>query len=36
MTEHRTSIDIDAAPEVVFDFLVTDSGVTSWMASGHR
>lgn len=31
MTEHRTSIDIDAAPEVVFEFLVTDSGVTSWM-----
>ena len=31
MAEHRTSIDIDAAPEVVFEFLVTDAGVTSWM-----
>jgi uncharacterized protein YndB with AHSA1/START domain len=31
MAEHRTSIDIDAAPEVVFEFLVTDTGMTSWM-----
>jgi len=31
MTEHRTSIDIDAAPEAVFAFLVTDTGMTSWM-----
>lgn len=31
MTEHRTSIDIDAAPEIVFEFLVTDTGMTSWM-----
>lgn len=31
MAEHRTSIDIDAAPEAVFDFLVTDTGMTSWM-----
>ena len=30
-TEYRTSIDIDAAPEVVFEFLVTDTGMTSWM-----
>ena len=31
MTEYRTSIDIHAAPEVVFEFLVTDKGMTSWM-----
>jgi len=31
MTEYRTSIDIDAAPELVFEFLVTDKGMTSWM-----
>jgi len=31
MAEHRSSIDIDAAPEVVFDYLVTDRGMTSWM-----
>lgn len=31
MAEHRASIDIDAAPAVVFDFLVTDTGMTSWM-----
>ncbi|MDN5761306.1 MAG: SRPBCC domain-containing protein [Microlunatus sp.] len=31
MTEHRTSIDIEAAPEAVFEFLVTDTGMTSWM-----
>jgi uncharacterized protein YndB with AHSA1/START domain len=31
MTEHRASIDIEAAPELVFEFLVTDTGMTSWM-----
>lgn len=31
MTEHRTSIDIHAAPELVFEFLVTDTGMTLWM-----
>ncbi|MGI8458876.1 MAG: SRPBCC family protein [Propionibacteriaceae bacterium] len=31
MTEYRTSIDIDAVPEKVFEFLVTDTGMTSWM-----
>lgn len=31
MAEYRTSVDIDAAPEVVFEFLVTDTGMTSWM-----
>ncbi len=31
MAEHRTSIDIEAAPERVFEFLVTEAGMTSWM-----
>ena len=31
MAEHRTSIDIEAPPQRVFDFLVTDTGMTSWM-----
>ena len=31
MAEHRSSIDIDAAPEHVFEFLVTNEGMTSWM-----
>ena len=31
MAEHRTSIDIEAPPHRVFDFLVTDTGMTSWM-----
>lgn len=31
MAEHRSPIEIEAAPEVVFEFLVTDAGVTSWM-----
>ncbi len=31
MAEHRTSIVIEAAPEHVFGFLVTDAGMTSWM-----
>lgn len=31
MSEHRTSIDIEASPELVFEFLVTDTGMTSWM-----
>jgi uncharacterized protein YndB with AHSA1/START domain len=31
MAEHRSSIDIDAAPERVFEFLVTNEGMTSWM-----
>ena len=33
MAEHRSSIDIDAAPETVFEFLVTESGMTSWMGT---
>lgn len=31
MAEHRSSIDIEATPERVFDFLTTDTGMTSWM-----
>jgi uncharacterized protein YndB with AHSA1/START domain len=31
MAEYRTGIDIDATPERVFDYLVTDAGMTSWM-----
>ena len=31
MAEHRTSIDIDAPPEAVFPFLVTEAGMTAWM-----
>lgn len=31
MAEHRSFIDIDAAPEVVFEFLVTEAGMTAWM-----
>jgi uncharacterized protein YndB with AHSA1/START domain len=31
MAEHRSSIDIEAPPEQVFEFLVTDAGMTAWM-----
>lgn len=31
MADYKASIDIDAAPEIVFDFLVTDAGMTAWM-----
>lgn len=31
MAEYRTSIDIRARPETVFDFLVTEAGLTTWM-----
>ncbi|MFC0623416.1 SRPBCC family protein [Kribbella deserti] len=31
MSEYRTSIDINAAPERVFEFLVTEKGMTAWM-----
>ena len=31
MSEHRTGIDIQASPERVFEYLVTDAGMTSWM-----
>lgn len=33
VAEHRSSIDIDAAPERVFELLTTNSGMTSWMGT---
>ena len=31
MAEYATSIDIEAPPEVVFEYLTTDAGMTAWM-----
>jgi len=31
MAEHASSIEIDAGPDEVFDFLVTEAGMTAWM-----
>ncbi|MFW6599979.1 SRPBCC family protein [Propionibacteriaceae bacterium Y2011] len=31
MAEFRTSIEIEARPETVFDHLVTDDGITAWL-----
>ncbi len=31
MAEHRSSIEIDAAPDAVFEFFMTDAGITAWM-----
>ena len=31
MAEYATSIDIDEPPEVVFEYLTTDAGMTAWM-----
>lgn len=31
MSEYRATIDIDATPEAVFEFLVTDAGMTAWL-----
>lgn len=31
MAEYATSIEIDAAPADVFDYLVTEAGMTAWM-----
>lgn len=31
MAEYETSVEIDARPEVVFDYLTTDVGMTAWM-----
>lgn len=36
MAEHRSSIEIDASPETVFDYLVTDDGLTAWMGEWAR
>jgi uncharacterized protein YndB with AHSA1/START domain len=33
MAEHRSSIEIEAAPETVFELLITESGMTSWMGT---
>ncbi|MGO2860140.1 MAG: SRPBCC family protein [Brevibacterium sp.] len=31
MAEFRDSIDIDASPETVFEYLTTNDGMTAWM-----
>lgn len=31
MAEYKTSIEIEAEPSVVFDYLVTEEGMTAWM-----
>lgn len=31
MAEYATSIEIEAPPEVVFEYLTTDAGMTAWM-----
>lgn len=31
MADYRTSIEIDAGPADVFDYLVTEAGMTAWM-----
>lgn len=31
MAEHQSMIEIDADPEAVFDFLVTEEGMMAWM-----
>lgn len=31
MAEYATSIEIEAAPDAVFDYLVTETGMTAWM-----
>ena len=31
MAEYTTSIEIEAAPDAVFDYLVTEAGMTAWM-----
>lgn len=31
MAEFRDSIDIDASPETVFEYLTTNAGMTAWM-----
>lgn len=36
MAEHRSTIEIDAAPDAVFDYLVTDAGMTAWMGQHAR
>ncbi|MCR2763789.1 SRPBCC domain-containing protein [Microbacterium sp. zg.B48] len=31
MAEHRSSVEIAAAPERVFEYLITADGITAWM-----
>lgn len=31
MAEYATSIEIDAPPDTVFDYLTTEAGMTAWM-----
>ena len=31
MAEYATSIEIDASPETVFEYLTTEAGLTAWM-----
>lgn len=31
VAEYMASIEIEAAPDVVFDYLVTEAGMTAWM-----
>lgn len=31
MAEYRTSIEIEADPDTVFDYLTTEAGMTAWM-----
>ena len=33
MAEFTDAINIDAPPHVVFDFLTTEAGLTSWMGT---
>ncbi|MGC5170438.1 SRPBCC family protein [Microbacterium sp. DT81.1] len=36
MAEHRSSVDIAAAPERVFEYMVTAEGITAWMGDWAR
>lgn len=36
MADYTTSIDIDATPSVVFEYLTTDAGMTAWMGQYAR
>ena len=36
MAEYATSIDIQATPDEVFEYLVTDKGLTSWLGEHAR
>lgn len=36
MAEYATSIEIEAPPEVVFEYLTTEAGMTAWMGQYAR